>query len=462
MSYTKAQIAQFLKTGEENSPKWSGIQVMRNDDGHVTVADKVHIEKSGVGIFLAKDGKIIVPQEDIGDLLTNLYSNPTLGLKSRRKFWLLIKSRFIGISSKDVDSFIDNLETEQIQRQPIRAKVNKPIVSKHPNALWHADLVDLSKYSALNNNVHFLLTIVDSFSKYAWVLPLKNKTDVAVADAFEEIFETQHPKALQTDNGAEFVNRKLDLLTQKYGIHHITSKPYNPRANGAVERFNKTFKHLLAKFMVHFNTKHYLDALPKLVDNYNTTVHDTTGYTPKEVHESGNDEIMDNVHDKIEKRALKWMERTDRLPLETVRVGDYVRLRSDTNKEVRKNRAFRKSYEKQWSDELYKVVDIIYAKLATQPDIYKLMDSNLQLLGEDFYRDMLQKVNMKKLVSRSTERPDFSEGKVFNREKFLKEVRPNMSPKEYQNVEPIPERREPSKRIRRPNSKFVDMPFVSG
>ncbi len=57
------------------------------------------------------------------------------------------------------------------------------------DAQFQADLVDMSAYSKENDDIKFLLTCIDVFSKYAWARPLKNKTGKEVTKAFESISE---------------------------------------------------------------------------------------------------------------------------------------------------------------------------------------------------------------------------------------------------------------------------------
>src|SRR4029434_1663936 len=73
---------------------------------------------------------------------------------------------------------------------------------------FQADLVDMSSYSKENDNVKYMLTCIDVFSKYAWVRVLKTKTGTEVARAFDSILKEGHvPQKIQTDRGKEFFNK---------------------------------------------------------------------------------------------------------------------------------------------------------------------------------------------------------------------------------------------------------------
>ncbi len=78
---------------------------------------------------------------------------------------------------------------------------------------FQADLVDMSAHSKENDNIKFLLTCIDVFSKYAWARPLKNKTGKEVTKAFDSILkENRVPQKLQTDMGTEFFNKHFQQL----------------------------------------------------------------------------------------------------------------------------------------------------------------------------------------------------------------------------------------------------------
>ena len=66
-------------------------------------------------------------------------------------------------------------------------KTRRYLVNRR-NKYWQADLIDVSEYAWYNKNVHFLLTVIDIFDKFAWVVALKRKNAVVVAAAFEELF----------------------------------------------------------------------------------------------------------------------------------------------------------------------------------------------------------------------------------------------------------------------------------
>lgn len=109
------------------------------------------------------------------------------------------------------------------------------------------DLIDLRPYASDNENVKYVLTIIDVFSKYTMVFPVENKKGETVAWILQILFQYQKPKILLSDNGKEFLNTSVKQITDQYNIHHFTSYPYTPL--GIIERFNKTIKSKIFAFM---------------------------------------------------------------------------------------------------------------------------------------------------------------------------------------------------------------------
>ena len=112
--------------------------------------------------------------------------------------------------------------------------------------------------------------VLDVFSKYGWIVPLKDKKGETVTEAFKTIFkEGRKPQYLWTDKGKEYYNKNMKELLEK---NNIT----------LYERWNRTIKTRMWKqFTVQGNTI-YLDILPKILKQYNNTKHSSIKMTPVE------------------------------------------------------------------------------------------------------------------------------------------------------------------------------------
>jgi transposase InsO family protein len=87
----------------------------------------------------------------------------------------------------------------------------------------------------------YILVVVDVFTRFVFLFPLKNKTMPLITKTLVDLFcLVGFPKIIQSDNGKEFVNRMLKLLVHECAIDHRLITPYHPRANGLAERFVRT------------------------------------------------------------------------------------------------------------------------------------------------------------------------------------------------------------------------------
>ena len=90
-----------------------------------------------------------------------------------------------------------------------------------------ADLADMQLISKFDKGIRFLLCIINIFSKYAWVVPLKEKKDVSVVNPFQKLLNNSARKPSNTwvDKGSEFYNNSFkkclkDNDIQLYSIHN--------------------------------------------------------------------------------------------------------------------------------------------------------------------------------------------------------------------------------------------------
>ena len=72
---------------------------------------------------------------------------------------------------------------------------------------FDADLSDVNNIAKDNDGIRYLLFVIDIFSRFLWVKPLKNKTAKSVLDALKEVLKKRKPVRMRVDKGSEFVNR---------------------------------------------------------------------------------------------------------------------------------------------------------------------------------------------------------------------------------------------------------------
>ena len=94
--------------------------------------------------------------------------------------------------------------------KPIIRKFNKSkVYSSYRDNIWGADLADMQLLSKYNKGIKYLLCVIDLFSKYAFVIPLKKRKGVSIVNAFQKILNKleRKPNKIWVDQGSEFYNR---------------------------------------------------------------------------------------------------------------------------------------------------------------------------------------------------------------------------------------------------------------
>ena len=127
----------------------------------------------------------------------------------------------------------------------------------------------MQEWSEENKGFRYILNVVDVFSKYAWSIPLKDKTGKTVLDAFKQIVESsqRQPTHIWVDQGKEFYNRNMDeWIKEKKIIRYST---FGEHKSAVVERFNRTLKTNMWKRFTAENTRNWIDMLDNLLLDYN-------------------------------------------------------------------------------------------------------------------------------------------------------------------------------------------------
>ena len=120
--------------------------------------------------------------------------------------------------------------------------------------------------SKFNKGFRFLLCVIDIFSKYAWVVPLKDKKGVAITNAFQKSLKEsdRKPNKIWVDKGSEFYNNSFkkwlkDNNIEIYLIH-------NEGKSVIAEKFIRTLKTTIYKQMTSLSKNVYIDRLDDIVN----------------------------------------------------------------------------------------------------------------------------------------------------------------------------------------------------
>ena len=254
------------------------------------------------------------------------------------------------------------------QNEQLAEELHKIILEN----LKKAKYIQYSKTSKLtskfNKGFRFSLCVIDIFSKYAWVVSLKDKKCVSIVTAFQSILKKSNRKQnkIWLDKDSEFYKNCFKKWLQDNDI--VIYPTHNEGKSVVDERFIRTLKNKIYKYMTSISKNVYIDKLDDMVNEYNNTYHRTIKMKPIDV--------KDNTYINIDKKV------NDKNP--KFKVGDHVRISKYKN-------IFAKVYNPNWSEEIFGIKKMNNSV----PLTYVINDVNGEEIIGTFYEKELQKTNQK-------------------------------------------------------------------
>lgn len=300
----------------------------------------------------------------------DIYHDPShpAGYSTPWKLWQATKG-----PKKDVDTYLQGQDAYTLHRRATRHFPRNVTYADNIDESWQTDLTDLTALKKHNDNHTFVLCVIDVFSKYGWAIPLKDKSASSIVKGFETLFKTtpRRPVRLFSDKGTEYKNKLVQQFLKKHQIQYIST--HNPDIKcSIVERWQRTIKSKLFKYFTATENYCYVNGtLEKIVQSYNQTYHRSIKMKPSEVTPDRVLEVYKNL----------YQNKTFTSQKNKFKVGDYVRISREKQK-------FEKSYTWNWSEEIFKVIQVIPH---TMP-VYRLEDLDQDPIEGTFYEMELQKV----------------------------------------------------------------------
>jgi len=154
-------------------------------------------------------------------------------------------------------------------------------------AVIHADLVGPlpeGKNSRGQRGFQYILSVIDSATRYLWLLPIRHKTaECVAATLFDEVISrVSVPSAILTDQGGEFMGEVVECLLRRLGISHLRSSAYHPQTDAKCEKVHFSVHNIITK-LIDDKHERWPDLLGTVALAYNATVHTSTGYSPHEL-----------------------------------------------------------------------------------------------------------------------------------------------------------------------------------
>ena len=161
-----------------------------------------------------------------------------------------------------------------------------------------------------NKGFRSLLCVIDIFSKYAWVVPSKDKKVISNVNTFQKILKESERKSdkIWVDKGNEFYNNSFKKWLKGNDIDMCSI--HNEGKSVVAERFIRTLKNKIYKYMTAISKNVYIDQFDDIVNEYNNTYHRTIKMKPVDVKDNTYTDFEKEVNNKDPK----------------FKVGDYVRI----------------------------------------------------------------------------------------------------------------------------------------
>lgn len=271
-------------------------------------------------------------------ILEEIYNDASQpgSLSGLENFHRVLKNKKIKINRPELKNWLST-QNVYTRHKPIVKKFQRnKVITRGIDDLWQIDLADLQKISKYNDNNRYLVTCIDVFSKFAWVVPIKNKKSDTVLEAFKFIINSsgRKPNFLQSDQGTEFLNSKFkEYLSEiDVGFYYVNSE----LKASVIERFNRTIKEKIYKYFTLKNTERYIDILGTLVNTYNNSYHRSIKTLPSKVNKENEKKIHQILYKKDSRDKVFNFE-----------VGQTVRI-------TKYKHIFEKGYTPKWTDEIFK------------------------------------------------------------------------------------------------------------
>ena len=266
-------------------------------------------------------------------------------------------------------NFMSNQQLANEFHKPIIRKFKKGTVySSFKDNIWGVDLADIQLISKYSKGIRYLLCAINRFSKYAWVVTLKDKKEFTIVNAFQSILDSskRKPNKIWVDQGSEFYNGLFKKWLEDNDREMYST--YNEGKSVVAEIIIRTLKNKIYKHMTAVSKNVYFDVSDNLVDNYNNTFHRTIKVKPIDVKLDFYAEYDVDSNEKDTK----------------FKISDHVRISKYKN-------IFAKGYTPNCSVEVAVVSKIKNTVLCT----YVISDLSGEEIVETFYEKKLQKANQK-------------------------------------------------------------------
>lgn len=284
-----------------------------------------------------------------------------------------------------IRKWMEKNDNYNLQKPIMRSFRTAKVVVSGKNEQYDVDLADLSTWMNENDGNRYLLIVIDVFSRYLWVEPLKSKTGSEVKKALQKIFNrSKVPEKARSDGGSEFSNREVVRFFKQNGIYHHIAR--NSAKACYAERVILTIKQKLWRYFLTHRKYRYVDVIQNIVKSYNETPHRSLNtQAPQDITEENSADLWAYLYLKTNKQQSKTEKKNLRFYKQhfMFKIGNFVRISY-------KKMPFGRGYQQRWTSELFKVKTRF---LIQGIPMYKFEDFSGEEIQGNFYQNELTRVN---------------------------------------------------------------------
>lgn len=325
-----------------------------------------------------------ITQEE-NDYLTRIYHDPRHPASFQTPqdvFNIVRQERQHKLSFRQINRWVTNQESYSKNKRVYKQFARNRVVVKGIDDQWDADLAQLDKFAVDNDNVRYLLCVIDIFSRFAWVVPLKNKFQTTIVPAFQSILDDsgRKPNRLRTDAATDFTSTGFQRMAKANRFRHFTTS--GEKQANYVERFIQTLKSRLYRYIIQRNSSRYIDDLQDIVHAYNNSFHRGIQMEPAFVNAQNEKQLWWQMYLPEEFFSGIKPPKFRKKPF-LIDIGDHVRIARTLGRLSRK-------YDQKWTSEVFQVSDRFHRY---EIPIYKLRDITGESVRGTFYQGELQKID---------------------------------------------------------------------
>lgn len=193
----------------------------------------------------------------------------------------------------------------EIHHRVVRKFPRRKIIVHRLDEIWAVDLASMESVASYNDGYKFILCIVDLFSRFAWCVPLKNKSATTVLNAVKEVIAKsgRSPEKSWSDKGSEFYNKVFLGWAKDHDI--VVYSTFGDSKSAVVERFIQTLRELISKKFSETQSREWIKMLPNIVKFYNQKFHKTIQMSPNEASDPDNSLSVFLIHNGKKIKTIK-------------------------------------------------------------------------------------------------------------------------------------------------------------